>query len=564
MKSTISALVADAIAKAEAHGELQFESKPDPSIERPRDASHGDWATTVALRSAKAARKSPAQIAQIIASHIPTGGIIDEVSIAGPGFINLKLSQAALSQVLREIRNMGPDYGSNDLGKGVRRQIEFVSANPVGPMHIGHGRWAALGDSIARILAHSGFAVQREFYINDAGAQMDKFGASIFARYLELLGQESKFPDDGYKGAYIADIARGIFDERGESLLDLDQQEAIIICREFGYTEVMANIKSVLESFDVHFDCYFSERQLYVNDEQGENEVTRAIARLRKNGYIYERDGAVWFESTQFNDDKDRVLVKENGEYTYFAADIAYHNNKYERGLQEIINVLGADHHGYVERMNAAIAALGYPGTFQAVIGQLVSILEDGVPARLSKRAGKIVTFDALLTEVGKDAARYGLLRHSTDQRLDFDIVKAKEQSSDNPVYYVQYAHARICSILRKAFPEYSELDSDEIANHIPADTDLSSLNSEPERALLRKLGEFPEVVELAARELAPHKITNYAEELSATLHHFYAHCRVMDDDEKVREARIFAVDAVRRTLRVALSLLGVSAPERM
>lgn len=564
MKANIAALITEALLEAREEGELAFDELLDPAVERPRDMSHGDWATSIALRSAKLFCKSPADIAKIIAAHIPLDGVVQEVSIAGPGFINFKLSHEALTSVLKDIRSSDAKFGSNERGEGIVQQVEFVSANPVGPMHIGHGRWAALGDSISNILSHSGYSVQREFYVNDAGAQMDKFAKSIYVRALELKGESAEFPEDGYKGEYIIDIARAVIADQGEALFELEEEEALIVCREFGYASVMENIKSVLESFGVHFDVFFSERSLYINDEAGENEVTRAIARLRKNGYIYDLDGAVWFESTRFDDDKDRVLIKENGEYTYFAADIAYHNNKYERGIMQIINILGADHHGYVERMNAAVAALGYPGTFNALIGQLVNILEDGKPARLSKRAGKIVTFDALVEEVGKDAARYGLLRHSTDQRLDFDIAKAKEQSSDNPVYYVQYAHARICSIMRRAFPELEGASADEIAEQIPADVSLDSLDSEAERALLTKLASFGEQVEIAARELAPHKITNYCEELAASFHHFYAHCTVLDENAEVRAARLFAIDGVRRTLRVAFSLLGISAPERM
>lgn len=567
MKSVVAQLVSDAIAFAIDKGELALNSQPDPAIERPRDPSHGDWATTVALRLAKEAGMAPRDIAGIIKDNFPESKFIDSVEIAGPGFLNVRLSHSALTQVLKDINTQDSDFGRNSTGEGSYTQIEFVSANPVGPMHIGHGRWAALGDSIARILEHCGYRMQREFYINDAGVQMDVFGRAIEIRLRQLIGEDVELEEGSYPGEYIIDIARELLDLRGESILELPEDELHEICREFGYKIVLANIKETLEEFGVNFDVYFSERILYKKDEAGDTAVTRAIKMLEKNGYIYEKEGALWFETTRFEDDKDRVLIKADGDYTYFAADIAYHFNKFERGMTDVINIWGADHHGYVKRMEAAVAALGHPGKLRVIIGQLVNLIEDGEAVRLSKRAGKIITFEELIEEVGVDAARYGLLRRSTDQRLDFDVALAKEKSNENPVYYVQYAHARICSILRRAFDldaEDTSVSADELSTQLGADPKLELLSSEAELALVRKLSEFPELIEIAGRDLAPHKLATYIEELAGAFHHFYAHNRVMDDDAELRTARLYLSDATRRVLRLSLNLVGISAPERM
>jgi arginyl-tRNA synthetase len=567
VRDAISALVTTALDAAIAAGELSLDEVPDPGLERPRDASHGDWATTVAMRSAKAAGANPRQIAEIVAKHLAEHDDIAAVEIAGPGFINLRLAPTALQRVLREAREQGSAFGSLDIGGGKRVQVEFVSANPVGPMHVGHGRWAALGDSMARVLEHVGYAVQREFYINDAGVQMDVFGASVAARYLELLGRPSEFPEEGYRGTYIADIAEELAAAQGEMLADLPLDELRVRCRELGYKLVIDNhLRSVLIEFGVDFDVWFSERSLHAVREDGGTEIEDAIARLTERGHIYELDGAIWFRSTTYGDDKDRVLRKSDGEYTYFAADIAYHWDKLDvRGFDRVIDIWGADHHGYVARMKAAVAALGHEGQLDVVIGQLVNLLRGGEPVRMSKRTGEMVTFEELLDDVGPDAARYWFLRRSTDQQVDFDIELARQQSAENPVYYVQYAHARICSILRKAADVTDDEPVDEVAARLIAgDTDLSPLTDDAELALMRRLSEFADVVEIAGRELAPYKLTRYAEDLAATFHQFYTQCRVMTDEPDVRAARLYAVDATRSALRTVLGLLGVSAPERM
>ena len=569
MKDAISSLVSSALQQAIAAGELPLGVAPDPALERPRDASHGDWATSVALRCAKEAGMNPRQVAQIVSARMADLPDVDAVEIAGPGFINIRLSAAALQRVLREARVQGRDFGRGDAGAGRRVQVEFVSANPVGPMHVGHGRWAALGDSMARVLAHSGWNVEREFYVNDAGVQMDIFAKSVAARYLEFCGRtDVTFEDNWYQGAYIAEIARELFESEGTCWLEVDAAERESHFKQTAYEQVLAHLEQVLSGMGVDFDVWFSELTLHEKGTDGLTAIERGIASLRKAGYIYELDGATWFRSTDFGDDKDRVLIKADGEYTYFAADIAYHKNKFDRGFDRVINIWGADHHGYVARMKAACAALGHEGQLDVVIGQLVNLFRNGEAVRMSKRTGEMVTFEELLDEVGADAARYWFLRRSTDQPVDFDIELARQQSADNPVFYVQYAHARICSIIRKATgantaenPAAAALLA---AEFLPGDADLSPLTDPAELALMRKLSEFPEVVEAAARELSPHKLTRFAEDLATTFHQFYTQCRVMTDDPALTTARLYAVDATRSALEAVLGLLGVGAPERM
>ena len=568
MKDAITSLVRTAIQDAVDAGELHLAEIPDPELERPRDASHGDWATSIALRSSRAAGVSPRQVAEIVSARMTELADIDAVEIAGPGFINIRLSDAALMRVVREAREQGADFGRVDMGHGKRVQVEFVSANPVGPLHVGHGRWAALGDSMARVLAHAGWAVEREFYVNDAGVQMDIFAKSVTARYMELCGDTVTFAPEWYQGAYITEISREIFDDEGMRWYDAEPSTRENYFKEKAYLAVLEHLKHVLSGMGVDFDVWFSERTLHVAGPDGVTAVERGISALRDAGYIYELDGATWFRSTDFDDDKDRVLIKADGEYTYFAADIAYHKNKFDRGFDRVINIWGADHHGYVARMKAACAALGHEGQLDVVIGQLVNLFRNGEAVRMSKRTGEMVTFEELLSEVGADAARYWFLRRSTDQPVDFDIELARQQSADNPVFYVQYAHARICSILRRAAgPDAADgvvgIDS-LAASLVRADADLTLLSGEAELTLARKLGEFSDIVEIAARDLSPHRLTRYAEDLAATSHQFYTQCRVMTDDAELTAARLYAVDATRCALRTVLGLLGVSAPERM
>jgi arginyl-tRNA synthetase len=569
VKDLLASLVHDALADAVSSGEVSLATLPEVELERPRDPSFGDWSTNVAMKAAKDAGMNPRRLAEAIAARITGHGDVASVEVAGPGFINLRLSDAAIQRVVDLARDAAEDWGRVDLGRGLKTQVEFVSANPVGPMHVGHGRWAALGDSMARVLAHAGYDVQREFYINDSGVQMDIFAKSVAARYLEHCGVPVPFEDEWYQGTYIAEIADEICGEEGDAWAQADAAAREAHFKEKAYQQVLAHLKNVLHGMGVDFDVWFSERTLHERDADGLDAVDRTIAQLRESGYVYEQDGAIWFASTRFpeyGDDKDRVLRKSDGELTYFASDIAYHADKFSRGIERVIDIWGADHHGYVARMKAACAALGYPGQVEMVIGQLVTLLRDGEVVRMSKRTGEMVTFEELLDEVGTDAARYFFLRRSTDQPLDFDIGLAKQQSADNPVYYVQYAHARICSILRKAAGVDSEavLDMAEVAASRASGADLGLLDDPAELTLMRKLAEFPEVVELAARTLSPHKLTTYAEDLAATFHQFYTVCQVVGDDVALTAARIALVDASRITLANVLGLLGVSAPERM
>jgi arginyl-tRNA synthetase len=567
VRDVVERMIAQAVERAIEAGEVSFSEPPVIEVERPRDPSHGDWATNVALRSAKAAGRAPRELAALIAQRIAEHPDIASVEVAGPGFINVRLATAVFQREVQRVRRERERYGSQP-SCGERVQVEFVSANPVGPMHVGHGRWAALGDSIARLLAHAGYDVEREFYVNDAGVQMDIFAASVSARYMELCGREAELPQDGYRGAYITDIAREILEADGEVWADRPAAEREAHFKERAYTQVLEHLKRVLHDFGVDFDVWFSERTLHAPAaDGGPSEIERAIARLREAGHIYEHDGAVWFRSTAFGDDKDRVLVKADGSYTYFAADVAYHWDKLGvRGFDRVIDLWGADHHGYVKRMEAACAALGYPGRLEVIIGQMVNLFRNGEVVRMSKRTGEMVTFEELLDEVGADAARYFFLRRSTDQSLDFDIGLAKQQTNENPVFYVQYAHARICSILRKAAGEEGASDIDGLAARlIPSDVDTTLLSEEAELALLRKIAEFPEVVATAAEQRAPHRVTRYAEELATAFHQFYTVCRVVDPDAPALSvARLALCDATRLAIAAALGLLGVSAPVRM
>ncbi|MDR1775064.1 MAG: arginine--tRNA ligase [Actinomycetes bacterium] len=566
VKELVSAILQTALSDAVADGSLALETIPAIDPERPRDAAHGDWASAVALRSAKAAGRAPREIAQVIVDHIGEHPDVESVEIAGPGFINLTLSVHALARVLTDARTQKRDFGRG-ADKQQYVQVEFVSANPVGPMHVGHGRWAALGDALALVMEHAGYRIQREFLLNDEGHQMDVFAESVAERYLELLGRPFDEDAIGYKGAYIKDIAAEIIAAEGEVWADKDADERRAYFRERSYAQVLEHMKAVLSGFGVQFDHWFSEHTLHVPDGTGQTAIMRTVDFLRQAGYIFDEDGAIWFKSTEFGDDKDRVLIKSDGVATYFAADVAYHADKYSRGFDLVINLWGADHHGYIPRMKAAVAALGHPGQLEVLLGQLVTLMRGGVPVRMSKRTGEMVTFEELIDEVGVDATRYHLVRTSSDQQLVFDIEQVSDQSANNPVYYVQYAHARICSILRKAGGVSGDhsVDIDALADTvIPADADLTLLASDAEIALMRKLTEFADVVERAARDRAPFRLTHYAEELAATLHHFYGHCQVISDDTALTAARLYAMDATRHALACALRLIGISVPVSM
>ena len=594
MPEKLEELVRAALATAQSEGELPEFDVADMGFERPADSTNGDWSSTVAMRSARLAHCAPAKIAASIVAHLPEDPAVAKVEVAGPGFINFYLNAASANDIFRVVRESGDDFARSAMGAGKKVQVEFVSANPVGPLHIGHGRWAALGDSLCNVLERAGYDVEREYYINDHGSQMDVFGHSISKRYLQLLelvGQ-GKSCDEAVavlladREAYVADEqdeapeTHPFTDAFNEALGgnayagDYIVDERCASFRERGYKMMLESIRETCHAARCDFDVWFSERSLYEKGPEGTSAVDRALAKLDELGYLFRDEaGALWFRSTEFGDDKDRVLIKTNGEYTYFASDVAYHWDKFQR-VDHVIDLWGADHHGYIKRIQSVCEALGYPDQFEVVLGQLVNLLRDGTPVRMSKRKGTMVAFDELLEEVGADATRYTLVAKSNNQMIDFDIEAVKRQDNTNPVYYVQYAHARICSILRRAagvnVDEAAELGMDEVARRAVGDTyDLGLLTDPTEAALARKIAELPGLIESCARDRAPFRLTHYAEDLAAHFHSFYAACQVIPGagrplDEGLSHARLAAVDACRRVLALTLNTIGVSAPQAM
>lgn len=569
IRESLESVLYQALKAAVEAGELPLNEIPQPSLERPREEGHGDWACTIAMRLAKAAHMNPRAIAQAIVDHLPENNLVESFEIAGPGFINLTLTNASFQAVVSEARQQGSDFGKSELSEPCKVNLEYVSANPTGPMHVGHGRWAALGDAIARVMRHAGYSVDEEFYINDQGNQMNVFGNSVVVRYQQLLGQDVEMPEACYGGAYIKDIAQAIIDADGDKWLDANEDERLVAFRERGYAMMLDSVKDTLSTFGNNFDTWFSERSLFVADENGETKQQRAFDVMNEKGLLFEAEGATFFRSTDYGDDKDRVLVKANGDLTYFMSDVAYHYDKMQRGYDHLIDIWGADHHGYIQRCKAMMAAWGYPDALEVVLGQLVNLLRDGEPVRMSKRTGEMVTFQELIDEVGVDATRYLMLSKSADQAIDFDIEVAKKQDSSNPVYYVQYAHARICSILRKAGEargmNVESAGIEEIVAELGLDDiDLSPLAHESELALMRKMANFSDLVAGAARDRAPFRLTHYAQELAGLFHSFYGNCHVLGEEESVEKARLALVDSTRIVLALSLDLLGVSAPERM
>ena len=569
IRESLESVLYQALKAAVEAGELPLNEIPQPSLERPREEGHGDWACTIAMRLAKAAHMNPRAIAQAIVDHLPENNLVESFEIAGPGFINLTLTNASFQAVVSEARQQGSDFGKSELSEPCKVNLEYVSANPTGPMHVGHGRWAALGDAIARVMRHAGYSVDEEFYINDQGNQMNVFGNSVVVRYQQLLGQDVEMPEACYGGAYIKDIAQAIIDADGDKWLDANEDERLVAFRERGYAMMLDSVKDTLSTFGNNFDTWFSERSLFIADENGETKQQRAFDVMNEKGLLFEAEGATFFRSTDYGDDKDRVLVKANGDLTYFMSDVAYHYDKMQRGYDHLIDIWGADHHGYIQRCKAMMAAWGYPDALEVVLGQLVNLLRDGEPVRMSKRTGEMVTFQELIDEVGVDATRYLMLSKSADQAIDFDIEVAKKQDSSNPVYYVQYAHARICSILRKAGEargmNVESAGIEEIVAELGLDDiDLSPLAHESELALMRKMADFSDLVAGAARDRAPFRLTHYAQELAGLFHSFYGNCHVLGEEESVEKARLALVDSTRIVLALSLDLLGVSAPERM
>jgi len=557
MKSRLKAAVQQVLHQCYADKSLLSGETPEFAIEVPSHTDHGDFAVNIAMQLARPEKKAPRQIAQVLVDKLNLmtagSGLWDRVEIAGPGFINFFLSAQSWYGVLNEVYAQQESFGRSSVGNGKRIQVEFVSANPTGPLHIGHGRGAATGDAVASVLQEAGFEVQREYYINDAGNQMDTLGRSLYLRYCHLLGQEVDFPDDCYQGDYIKDLAQQVVDSDADKYLHLPELEAIKFFAQFGGDLIRAGIDTDLKNFGIYFDNWYSEQSLYDRDL-----VKAGIEKLTRDGYTYEQDGAIWFRTTDFGDDKDRVLVRSNGVTTYFASDVAYHAEKYSRGFDTVIDVWGADHHGYVPRMKAVLAALGRnTGDLQIILVQLVNLLRDGEQIAMSTRAGKFVTLKEVVDEVGKDACRFFFLMRRSDSKLDFDLELAKKQSTDNPVFYVQYAHARVCSINRNAQDVGLQLPT---SDSVQADL----LQLPDELALAKMMARYPEVIVGAALEYEPHRVTFYAQELAAKFHSYYNQHRVIVDDPATSAARLYLVNAVRIVLNNALRVLGVSAPEKM
>ncbi|AGA59574.1 MAG: arginine--tRNA ligase [Thermobacillus sp.] len=546
--------VKDAIADAAvAAGIAARDELPAFVVEVPKDKAHGDLATNAAMQLTRLAKRNPRQIAEAILEHLDRGAaMIESAEIAGPGFINFRLDKSYLYPVIGEVLRAGESYGRVNIGRGQKVQVEFVSANPTGSLHLGHARGAAVGDALCNVLDFAGYDVTREYYINDAGAQVTNLAKSIEARYRQQLGLEAEMPEDGYYGEDIIGFAKELAEKEGDRLLSLPDDERLRFFREYGLTRELDKIRRDLERFRVKFDNWFSETSLY---ETGQ--VEAAVEALRERGMVYEEDGAVWLESTRFGDDKNRVLVKQDGSYTYLTPDIAYHRDKFRRGYDRLINIWGADHHGYIPRMKAAMAALGHdPDRLVVLIAQMVSLYQNGEKVKMSKRTGKAVTMEDLMDEVGVDAIRYFFTMRSMDSHLDFDMDLAVSTSNDNPVYYVQYAHARICSIFRQAEEQGIAVDHDK--------ADLTRLTAEAEFELLRKLGELPQEVADAAEAYAPHRLIRYVYELASQFHSYYKAERVITDDAAQTGARLALLAAVRTVIANVLRLIGVSAPERM
>ncbi len=552
IREKIIRLLTEALTQAQAMGKLPEIPLPEVTLERPQKPEHGDYASNISLRLARSAGVNPMVIAKELVTLIFGSPEIKSVNVAAPGFINFTLSDQWLTEQVGAIIEAGEAYGNVSIGNGSRVQIEFVSVNPTGPLHVGHGRGAVLGSTLANVLAASGFSVEKEYYINDAGSQIDAFYRSIYVRYLELFGKKAEIPPNGYHGSYIIDIARELKNEYGDKFLTMPETTAVTEIGKIGLKRMITEIRQDLERLRVTFDCWFSEKTLYSGGE-----YERVMNLLKEKGYIAEKENAVWFASTALGEDKDNVVVRSDGSPTYFAGDIAYHYNKFiERKFDRVIDIWGADHQGHVPRMKAVVQALGLNADrLKVIISQLVTLKRGKETVRLSKRSGDIITLREVMDEVGTDACRYFFLCRSADSQMDFDMELAKKESAENPVYYVQYAHARIASIMRLA----------EEKNINFSDGDISLLTSEPELTLIRKMVMLPEMVEFAARTLGPHCLPYYALELATAFHGFYKDCRVVSDtDTALTKARLKLVSAAKITLARTLNLMGMKSPETM
>lgn len=552
IKELLKEAIYEAARRAIAEGVFTADELPQIVLEVPPKKEFGDFATNFAMQAAKAAKTNPRVIAAAIVERLQETWL-DKTVIAGPGFINFYLKSDWLYTMLASILVQGEQYGNSHSGANQRVQVEFVSANPTGPLHVGHGRGAAVGSALVNLLRAAGYNVASEFYINDAGNQIDNLAASVNARYQELLGQRGEFPENGYHGQDIVATAQGIIDKDGDKHLGLTAEERLAKFKGIALSEKLEALKTDLAAFNVEFDVWFSECTLHQN-----NALADTCQLLQDNGYIYEKDGALWLKSTSYGDDKDRVVIRDNGIPTYLAADIAYHRNKLERGFEQLINIWGADHHGYICRVKAAIASMGYrPEQLEVLIVQMVSLYREGQLVKMSKRTGQSVTLSELIEEVGTDAARFFFIMRSLDSQLDFDLDLAKSRSNENPVYYIQYAHARIASIFRQLAEVGITLGDIE-------NTKLNLLTTDYEIDLIKKLGEYQDEIAYAAKERSPHHVARYVHDLAGQFHTFYNQCRINGVDPELQLARMALVQAVQTTIRHALTILGISAPEKM
>ena len=550
----IKAILSDAIVKtaqqAIAAGVVKEGTLPEVQLTVPPKKEFGDFATNFAMQSARALRCNPRVLAQYIVDHLDCA-YVKRMEIAGPGFLNFYLDPDWVYDMLAHIVEAGENYGNLPKASDERIQVEYVSANPTGPLHVGHGRGAAVGSALSNLLKAAGYDVEQEYYINDAGNQMNNLARSVNARYLELLGQTCEFPEEGYHGHDIIDTAQRIIDKYGDRFLKMEEDERLEQFKTIAYQEKLAALKEDLERFNVRFDVWFSEKTLHEA-----NKIHEACDYLLEKGYMEKRDGALWLKSTEFGDDKDRVVIRDNGVPTYFAADIAYHTNKFNRGFDRVINLWGADHHGYIARMKAAMQCMGFkPEQLEILVLQMVRLLRDGQEVKMSKRTGQSVTLNELIDEVGTDAARFFFVMRSIDSQLDFDLDLAVKKSNDNPVFYVQYAHARICSIMRQVA---------EAGITVQGKGNYRLLTEPVEVDLIKKLGEYPEMLAAAAKERAVQQVAHYVYDLAGLFHSAYNQCRILGVNEELQQARLAMVMAVGHVVRHALSILGVSAPEKM
>ena len=554
MKHFVRKLINSALDQAKNNGDLELFVMPEVVVEKPKEEKFGDFSTSLAMGLSKSERRKPYEVAEILSRHLQSSEeYIASVTIAGPGFLNLIMKPIFFLERLVKVAEQGDQYGSSNAGQGKKVLLEFVSANPTGPLHVGHGRGAAVGDMLGRLLDKAGYDVSTEYYINDVGNQMNTLGRSTWARYLELQGKINEFPADYYQGDYIKDIARDIKNKHGNEFLNKTEEQVLSFFREYSLGSVLDGIKKDLSDFDVSFDRWFSEKNLY-----DQKLVDTSVNWLREEKHVYDKDGAVWLKSSKFNDEKDRVLIKQSGEKTYFCSDIAYHKNKIDRGFEWIVDLWGADHHGYVPRMKSALKAMGYDeSVFKVMLIQFVSLKRGGEKVSMSTRSGEFETLAEVIKDVGLDATRFFFLMRSSDTHLDFDLELAKKESADNPVFYIQYAHARICSIFRKATENGIKLlDS--------ADIDLSPLKNEEEFIMIKKILSFGETIEKSAELLEVHRIAFYLKDLVGTFHRYYSRNRIVSDDHALSSARLFLMNCLRITIRNGLSVMGVSAPDRM